>query len=123
MANIFDDGNADKKQKIEKAKTEKPKIEKAPILYSIKEAAAAAGYNEQHVRKLCRDRKISHIEKNGRYYFLAEDVVRLQCGKRVEAAGDFTGGFSIDQTPPADCDGGIKRDDAIKGEPDLGGLL
>jgi hypothetical protein len=111
MANIFDDGK-------------KPKIEKAPILYSIKEASAAAGYNEQHVSKLCRERKIPHIEKNGRYYFLAEDVVRLQCGKRVEADSNFSRDPHTEGDPaPADCDGGIKGDDAIKGEPDLGGLL
>lgn len=109
--------------------------------YSVKEAAEASGYNEQHIRKLCRARKISFIEgKGGRYSFLAEDVARLVVGRRVTAEGDLMDvkrkkrkKRGEDPAPadcdtenfqaPEDCDGGIKGDDAIKGEPDLEGLV
>lgn len=46
-------------------------------LYTLKEAAKATGYNEQHLRKKCRNYEVAHTRRGERYFFNATDLDRL----------------------------------------------
>ena len=46
-------------------------------LYSLAEAAKASGYNDQHLRKLCREQKVNHTVRGSRYFFTAEELEGL----------------------------------------------
>jgi hypothetical protein len=46
-------------------------------LFTLAAAAAASGYSEQHLRKLCRDRKVAHTLRGSRYMFTAEELEGL----------------------------------------------
>ena len=45
-------------------------------LYSLADAAKASGYNDQHLRKLCREQKVNHTVRGSRYFFTAEELGR-----------------------------------------------
>ena len=47
-------------------------------LLTVKEAAELRGMNEQHLRKLCRLKKVAHERMGNRYFFTVEDAERLQ---------------------------------------------
>ena len=49
-------------------------------LFNIKEAAARIGLNDQHLRKLCREKKVTHTRIGARYFLSAEQcdaIVRI----------------------------------------------
>lgn len=52
-------------------------MEEQKKLLTVKEAAAACGRNEQHLRKLCRLKKVAHERKGNRFFFTPEDVEKL----------------------------------------------
>lgn len=46
-------------------------------LYSLAEAAKLSRYNDQHLRKLCREKKIAHTIRGSRYFFTTEELEAL----------------------------------------------
>ena len=46
-------------------------------LYSLADAAEASGYNDQHLRKLCREQKVAHTIRGSRYFFTAGEMEAL----------------------------------------------
>lgn len=65
-------------------------------IYSLTEAAAESGFCVQHLRRLCRDRRVSHTRRGDRYFFTVEELKALT----VHVAA-----VPIDNTPE---DGGHK---------------
>jgi hypothetical protein len=46
-------------------------------LYTLSEASKLSGYNDQHLRKLCREKKVAHTIRGSRYMFTAEELEGL----------------------------------------------
>lgn len=46
-------------------------------LFTLAAAAAASGYSEQHLRRLCREKKVAHTVRGSRYMFTAEELEGL----------------------------------------------
>ena len=53
-------------------------------LLTVKEAAELRGMNEQHLRKLCRLKKVAHERMGNRYLFTVEDAEKLNAVVHVE---------------------------------------
>lgn len=59
-------------------------------LLTVKEAAKESGYNPGYLCQLCRDKKVAHVRRGGRYFFSADDMARLTV--HVEPIADGEGG-------------------------------
>jgi hypothetical protein len=55
-----------------------------PRLFSLPQVVKMTGYNDQYLRELCRERRISFILRRGRYFFTAEDIKGILAGERME---------------------------------------
>lgn len=53
-------------------------------LLTVKEAATLRGMNEQHLRKLCRLKKVAHERVGTRYFFTPEDAEKINPIVHVE---------------------------------------
>ena len=54
-------------------------------LFSLSAAAKVSGYNDQHLRKLCREKRVAHTIRGSRYFFTAEEIEGLARHVAVEA--------------------------------------
>ena len=59
-------------------------MENDPVLFSLPEAAAQTGYNDQYLRELCRSHRIPFILRRGRYFFTAQDIRAILQGTRFD---------------------------------------
>ena len=53
-------------------------------LYTLTQAASVSGYNDQHLRKLCREKKVAHTIRGSRYFFTAAEIEGLARHVAVE---------------------------------------
>ena len=63
-------------------------IPELPVLYSLPQAVKLTGYNDQYLRQLCRERRVSFVLRRGRYFFTPEDVKGIMAGERVEKTAE-----------------------------------
>ena len=54
-------------------------------LFSLTEASKLSGYNDQHLRKLCREKRVNHTIRGSRYFFTLEELEGLARHVAVEA--------------------------------------